>query len=281
MLETLVLFFTAGAVFFLTSLVVVILSRAYARYEERYLAKRINDLSDMFFFVDRKQLAVLTVAVAAIGATLGLLLAGPVVTLVLLAAGMLSPTLLVRFYRLRRVKLFERQLVDALSGMSAALRSGLTFYQAMEETARIAPAPLSQELALAVREMRLGTSSDEALDNLAARVDSDDLRLVVTAVNTARTLGGNLAEIFDTLAGTIRERFRIEGRVRSLTAQGRLQALFIGAMPILVWLAFDAIRPDLTRPMMQHWFGYAILGVVVGMEVLGVFFIRRVIAVRV
>jgi tight adherence protein B len=281
MFETLVLFFTAGAVFFLTTLVVMILRRAYARYEERYLARRINDLSDMFFFVDEKQLAVLTVAVTAIGATLGLLLFGPVMTVVLTILGFFSPTLLVRFYRQRRVKLFERQLVDALSGMSSAFRSGLTFYQAMEEVARVAPAPLAQEFALVVREMRLGIATEEALENLGKRVESDDLALVVTSVTTSRTLGGNLAEMFDTLASTIRERFRIEGRVRALTAQGRLQGLIIGAMPVLVWVGFDSIRPDLTRPMMEHWFGYTMVAVVVVMELLGAFFISRIIAVRI
>ena len=96
-----------------------------------------------------------------------------------------------------------------------------------------------------------------------------------------RALGGNLAEMLDTLSRTIRERFRIEGRIRSLTAQGKLQGIIMGLMPVLVWLAFDALRPDLTRPMMRHWFGYAMVGTVIVMELLGAFFIRRIIAIRV
>lgn len=280
-MDILVLLMTAGAVFFLTVVVIDVLRRAFAQYEERYLARRVSDLSEMFFFVGPRQLVILTVAITALGGALGLLLFGPVVTVVLVGLGAASPTLLVRFYRARRVKLFERQLVDALGGLAAALRAGMTFQQALEEIGRTASAPLSQEFGLTVREIRLGASTEEALESLASRVGSDDLQLVVTAVNTARSLGGNLAEMFDRIASTIRERFRIEGRIRALTAQGRLQGVVIGAMPILVWLAFDAIRPDLTRPMLSHWFGYTMIGLVLVMEALGTLFIRRVIAIRV
>jgi tight adherence protein B len=280
-LDLLLLTFSAGAVFFLVVLIIGVLRHAYEQYEERYLAKTITDLSEMFFFVGPGQLVILTLAITAIGGTIGVLLLGPVLTMILVFLGLLSPTLLVRFYRMRRVKLFERQLVDALVGMSSAFRAGMTLYQAMEEVAKTSSVPLSQELALTVREVRLGKTTDEALENLAQRVDSDDLRIVVTGINTARSIGGNMAEMLDTLSNTIRERFRIEGRIRSLTAQGKLQGIIIGLMPILVWLGFDLVRPDLTRPMMQHWFGYAMVAVVVVMELLGAFFIRRVIAIRV
>mgnify|MGYP006271172343 CR=1 FL=1 len=280
-IDLLVLFFTAGAVFFLSIVVVMVLRRAYARYEEEYLAKRISDLSEMFFFVGPRQLVVLTVAITAIGAILGLLLFGPVLTVLAVALGLASPTLLVRFYRARRVKLFDRQLVDALTGMSSAFRAGMTLRQAMEEVSKTAQPPLSQEFALAVREMRVGTATEAALDNLARRVGSDDLTLVVNGMNTARSVGGNLAEMFDTIATTIRERFRIEGRIRTLTAQGRLQGLVVGLMPVIVWIGFDFMRPDLTRPMMGHWFGYMVVGLVVVMELLGAFFIRRVVSIKV
>lgn len=280
-LNLLVLLFTGGAVFFMALLIIGVLRQAYAQYEERYLAKHITDLSEMFFFVGPQQLFILTIAVTTIAAALGLLLLGPILTIIICITGLLTPTLLVRFYRARRVKLFERQLVDALVGMASAFRAGMTFYQAMDEVAKTARVPLSQELALTVREMRVGLSTEEALENLADRVASDDLRIVVTAVNTARAVGGNMAEMFDRVSATIRERFRIEGRIRSLTAQGRLQGIIMGLMPVLVWLAFDSLRPDLTRPMMAHWFGYFIVLCVVFMEVLGAFFIRRIIAIKV
>lgn len=276
-----VLLLAAVAAFFLALVVIGVLRRAIDDYQERYLAKRVSDLSEMFFFVGPRQLIILTIAVTSFGAALGLLLLGPILTAVLVMLGLATPTLLVRFYAARRIKLFERQLVDALAGMASAMRAGMTLYQAMEETAKSAPAPLAQEFALTVRELRLGTATDDALDNLAKRVQSDDLALVATSLATARSMGANMAEMLDTIAVTIRERFRIEGRIRSLTAQGRLQGIVLAGMPLVVWVGFDAIRPDLTRPMMEHWFGYAMVALVVALEALGAYFIRRVVTIRV
>ena len=280
-LQLLVLIFTALAMFLLTMVVIGIFERALAQYEEHYVARHITDLSDMFFFIDARQLVLLTAAVTALAGGFGFLLLGPVSTCLLVIAGLCFPAVLVRFYRQRRVRLFERQLLDALTGMASAFRAGMTLYQSMEEVAKHARVPLSQEFSLTVREMRLGKSSDDALGNLAKRVQSDDLAIVVTAAITARTLGGNMADMFDTISHTLRERFRIEGRIRALTAQGRLQGIIMGLMPLVVWWGFDWVRPDLTRPMMHHAFGYAVFAVVLVLELLGGFFIRRIIAVRV
>jgi len=280
-LSLLALLFTAASVFFLVVVVTGVLNKAYEQYQEQYVARHINDLSDMFFFVGPEQLAVLTLAITAMGASVGLLFFGPVMTLVLTGVGLCTPSLLVRFYRHRRVRLIERQLVDALSAMAGAMRAGMNLYQGMEEVASTSQPPLSQELSLTVREMRLGMPTDEAMDNLAERVGSDDLSLVVTSVNTGRALGANMAEMFDTISDTIRKRFRMEGRIRSLTSQGKLQGVVMGGMPIVVWVGFDWVRPDLTRPMMEHWFGVLIVLLVIIMELLGAFFIRRVIAIKV
>ena len=84
----------------------------------------------------------------------------------------------------------------------------------------------------------------------------------MTSVNTARTLGANMAEMFDTISETILGRLRMEGRIRSLTAQGKLQGIVMGAMPLIVWIGFDWVRPDLTRPMMEHWFGALVVALV-------------------
>ena len=121
-LPLLTLLFTAASVFFLAVVVVGVLNKAYEQYQEQYLAKHINDLSDMFFFVGPQQLAILTLAITAMGATLGLLFFGPILTVVLTGLGCFTPTLLVRFYRRRRVTMIERQLVDALGAMSSAMR---------------------------------------------------------------------------------------------------------------------------------------------------------------
>lgn len=271
---------TAGAVFVIALAAALVLARGWQRYRRAYLERTASDLASMFLFVDARQLLALTIVVTTLAAAVGVAL-GPVVTLGLSAAGLATPTVVVRVYRARRVRRFDRQLALALDSLSAALRSGLSLPQALDEVARGAQSPLAQELRLTVREVRLGTPTERALEALAARVGSEELELVVTSINTVRGLGGNLSELFDTLAATLRERFRIEGRIKALTAQGKLQGSIVGALPVAVWLAFDAVRPDLTRPMMGHWFGAAVVALVLVLELLGAVVIRRIVAIRV
>ena len=132
-----------------------------------------------------------------------------------------------------------------------------------------------------VKELKLGVPQEEALVNMAERVGSEDLQLVVTATNIARQVGGNMAEMFDTISGTIRERFRLEGRIRALTAQGKLQGWVVGAMPLILGLVLNMMRPDLMEPMLHSGFGYALVGLVAVMEVVGIFLIRRIVAIEV
>jgi tight adherence protein B len=112
-------------------------------------------------------------------------------------------------------------------------------------------------------------------------VSSDDLQLVVTSTNVARQLGGNMAEMYDIISSTIRERFRLEGRIRALTAQGKLQGWVVGAMPLTLGLVLNMMRPDLMEPMLHSNFGYALIGIVIVMEVIGIFMIRKIVAIDV
>src|SRR5437868_14355744 len=116
--------------------------------------------------------------------------------------------------------------------------------------------PLSMEFGLFVEEAKLGVPIEEALVNMCKRVGSDDLELVVTATNIARQLGGNMAEMFETISGTIRERFRLEGKIDAITSQGRMQGWIVSSMPLFMGLILNYMRPDLMGPMMNHMFGY-------------------------
>src|SRR5690606_16644859 len=120
-------------------------------------------------------------------------------------------------------------------------------------------APLSQEFGLFVKEVKLGVPLEEALVNMARRVGSDDLDLVVTSTNIARQLGGNMAEMFETISATIRERFRLEGKIDALTSQGKLQGWIVASMPLLLGMVLDKMRPDLTEPMFNHLFGMVLV----------------------
>ncbi len=194
-------------------------------------------------------------------------------------AGLILPTYIIRWLRKRRVRQFEGQMVDALDQMAAALRAGLSMQQAMDNVAKEATAPLGQEFSLTMRELKLGVPMDEALVNMADRVGSDDLRLVVTASNICRQLGGNMAEMFETIATTVRERFRLEGKIRALTAQGKLQGWVVASLPLVLGWVLNYMRPDLVQPMLNSWFGYGLIAAIATMELLGILMIRRIVAI--
>jgi tight adherence protein B len=258
-----------------------VIAVAYSRYRERYIDRSARELGGMFLFVEPRAVLVLNGAALLAGVLGGLAVAGPVLALLLGVAGFAAPQLAVSLVRSRRRAAFERQLPDALQSVAAALRAGLTFQQAAEQLARDTPAPLGQELALFGREVRLGLPVEDALLALAERVRSEDLELTVTAVNIARQLGGNLGEILETIAATIRERFRLEGKVRALTAQGKLQGAIVAALPPLLALVMDHLRPDLVRPMLAHAFGWVLVAAVALMEAVGIVLIRKIVRIEV
>src|SRR6185437_15943440 len=158
---------------------------------------------------------------------------------------------------------------------------GLTFPQAIEHVAREAQPPLSQEFSLFVKEIKLGVPLEEALVNMSKRVGSDDLELVVVSTNISRHLGGNMAAMFETISGTIRERFRLEGKIDALTSQGRMQGWIVAALPLLLGLVLNYMRPALMEPMMDHIFGYVLVALILIMEGMGILIIRRIVNIDV
>jgi tight adherence protein B len=205
----------------------------------------------------------------------------PLVAVAALIFGFYLPMLLVRYYRRRRIKSFNTQLVDALQAMANAFKAGLTFPQAIEHISREAMSPLGQEFGLFVKEVKLGVPLEEALINMGKRVGSEDLDLVVVSTNIARQLGGNMAEMFETISATIRERFRLEGKIDAITSQGRMQGWIVSALPIALGVALNYMRPDLMEPMLDHWFGMVLIAAIILMEFLGIVIIRKIVAIDV
>jgi tight adherence protein B len=268
-----------AAVFFATVVIFSVLRAAYARYQERYLAKAIEDLSGMFLFLDRRQMLTLNACSILLLGTVGYVLVNPLACAICAASGVFFPRLLVSFYRKRRIRRFNVELVDALQSMASALRAGLTFTQAVEHVSKESSAPLAQEFGLLVKEVKLGVPLDQAMTGMAQRVGSEDLELIVVSANIARSLGGNMAEMFETISRTIRERFRLEGKIDAMTSQGRLQGWIVAAMPLALAVVLNFMRPDLMQPMLGHPFGYVLLASIAILETLGILWIRRIVQV--
>jgi tight adherence protein B len=277
MLAGIVLLLVTGSVFFFSLVIFTVLAKAYEQYQERYVAKSMNDLSDMFLFIDARQMLVLNIASMCLLGILSYIIFNPILCVGATIFGFFLPMLMVKHYRKRRIKKFNVQLVDALQAMANAFKAGLTFPQAIEHVAREAMPPLSQEFGLFVKEVKLGVPLEEALVNMAKRVGSDDLELVVVSTNIARMLGGNMAEMFETISTVIRERFRLEGKIDALTSQGKLQGWIVASMPAVLGMVLNAMRPDLMEPMMDHIFGYVLVSIIAVMEILGILIIRRIV----
>ena len=206
---------------------------------------------------------------------------GLAVALALGAGAFCLPRLIVNWLRARRLGRFDLQLLEALPMMSNALRAGFSINQAFESVAEGTDAPMHQEISLFLQQLRVGVPFSEALEALERRVGSEDLTLVCTAIDIARRSGGNLTEIFDTIAETIRARLRIRQHVRTLTAQGRLQGLIIGAMPFLLGIGMAIFKPSLMMPFVCSLVGAGTIAAVVLLVALGGWMIRRIVTIDV
>lgn len=204
------------------------------------------------------------------------------ITAALLAfiAGIAAGMILLRLRIQRRQKLFTNQLGDMLTMVANALRAGFSFLQAFELIAKEMPAPMSTEAQQVINEINLGGTLENALNNMQKRVESDDFELVITSVLIQRQVGGNLAQILDTISETIEERIRMRREVLSLTAQGRLSGMVLAALPPVLAVLISVISPGYMAPLLENEVGKYIIAGCVVMELIGFIIIRRIVDIK-
>ena len=171
--------------------------------------------------------------------------------------------------------------MPALTTITNSLRTGFSLPKAFQLIAADMPKPICQEFGIVVQELRLGIETEEGLNNLLERLPSQDLDLMVTSVAISNQVGGNLAEVFDRIAKTIRERHRIEGRIDALTAQGKIQGILVSLLPIFVAVMLYWIDPEMMRPLYMTLVGRMVIGAMIVMEALGFFFIWKITNIEV
>ena len=208
-----------------------------------------------------------------------------------LIVGLQLPRWIISYLASRRMRAFDNQLSDTLNLWVSALRSGYSVLQAMETIATELPAPVSKEFERVVQEVRLGLSLEQALFNMYRRVPSEDLDLVITAVNIQREVGGNLTEVLENISFTIRERVRIKGEIRTLTAQGRASGWIISLLPVILGFILYRINPGYVSElwvMEGPWIlpnivpcGWPVIALSVIMIILGAAAIRRIVDIEV
>jgi tight adherence protein B len=215
-------------------------------------------------------------------------LRNPLILLVGLLVGFMLPRFWLNRRKSGRIKAFNKQLPDTITLIANALRAGSSFLQAIELVVREGRPPVSSEFNRVIREVNLGLAFDVALENMVRRVRSDDLELMATAISIQHTVGGNLAEILDSIAFTIRERVRIKGEISTLTAQQRMSGYVVGFLPIgLAGFLFIA-APSFMEPLFMNPPGF--LGLPLGVLILflggvsmfiGFMLIRKIVDIEV
>ena len=197
--------------------------------------------------------------------------------------GFFLPRLYVKRQQAVRLTKFNDQLGDMLNLMVNGLRAGYSTMQAMEAVSRELPSPISDEFRRVVQEMQIGIPMDKALENLLRRIPSEDLDFVITAINVQREVGGNLSEILDTISFTIRERVRIKGEIRVMTAQVRMSGLVLALIPVILAVALWFISPDYIGGFFSRGpvCGWIAIATIVGMIVAGYFVMMKIADIEV
>jgi tight adherence protein B len=180
-----------------------------------------------------------------------------------------------------RLKRFGNQLPDALDLLSSSVKAGQSLNAAVQNVADEMPDPIADEFKILADELTFGVTFDEALQHLVARVNTPDVRFFCSALMIQKETGGSLAEVLDGLQKTIRERFRILGQVKTLTAQGKLSGLIVGMLPVALCAIIYSINPDYMHPLFTDPFGRKLILVGLTMQMIGVFVIFRIVNIKV
>jgi tight adherence protein B len=268
------------------------LREAMSGVGDTYSQQAARELENLFLFIPAHRISGISQSAALLGFVTGFLvfgnmtspaglLGGGVAGMVIASLIRLIPGVVIRILKQRRLEKFNLQLTEALVTMSNALRAGFSIQQAFETIVQEGRKPIAQEFGVFVQQTRVGVRFEDALRNLEERVGSDDLTLMIRAVEIARQTGGNLTEVFDIIAVTIRERMRIEGRIKSMTAMGRLQGIVVGLIPLFLLGALTMLDPA----MMMHFFtsveGIAILVLVLILLTIGFLVIRKIVNIEI
>lgn len=252
------------------------------RYRASFTQRVRFQAREFFLFIDPRQLFIANLAATAlIGAAAWLAFDSVVALLPVLALMAVVPRLLYAWMRKRRQFKFEEQLPDALMMLAGGMRAGAGLSSALNQLVAEARAPLAQEFSLMLREQRLGVTLEQSLNNLSRRMPTQTTTLVVSAMRIAVETGGGLAETLERTSHTIRNRLQMEGKIRALTAQGKMQAWVVGLLPLFLMFILNKMEPEAMGELWNTPLGWGVLAVIVFLEFMGVYVVRKIVTIDV
>ncbi|MBD3263844.1 MAG: hypothetical protein GF375_01925 [Candidatus Omnitrophica bacterium] len=250
---------------------VTFLLNKWEEAQKRKAEDTASQFEEMFIFLHRRMLVVLYIVVPLFVAVIGYILTRKLwIIPIFLLIGASFPFLLVRFLDKRRRRKFVNQLVDALMIMNSCLKGGLTLVQSFEVLAEEMTPPMSQEISLLSREIKVGVTLEEALIRLDKRMPSEEMTLVSSAILVARETGGDLTKVFSRLVETIRDRLKLKELVSTLTLQARLQAIIISALGPIFFYVVNKINPGHFEVMWKDDVGRMFLFIAIVLQILGI-----------
>ncbi len=259
-----------------------VLRGAYLGWRAAFTQTAKVSLEDMFVFVDPKSVFHVNVGIFLFLPVVVYLVTGaPGFALVAALAGAALPRLTWAVMRRRRRARLTVQLPDGLNMMSGSLRAGASLQMALGMVVNEAPAPLCQEFSLLLREQRLGLALEDSLRGMSQRLDMEEVDLFVSALTIAKEVGGNLSEILERLAATLRQKATMEGKIRALTSQGKLQGIIVGLLPLFLAGVLYAMDPVTMLPLFTTAYGWGVLAVVFVLLLLGAVFIKKIVTIDV
>ena len=282
LLKYFVLFMAAGAATFTAWSILQPLSEWWDRYLTKWSRWMQLELTAMHQEQPRNRCRQILAYSVLVMSILGFLVNFSVFfALVFAGLGLVVPRWGISYLRARRFRRINEQLGEALTLVSNCLRSGLSLQQGVESVVTEMEAPIAEEFATVVKETKLGLPLDDALKSLAERVPTPDLDMVVTSIVTIRETGANLAEVFDVIAHTVRERKKVEGKIEAMTAEGKTQGVVMCAVPPVLIVTFYFLDPTLIAPLFNTVLGVMMLMVIAAMDALGMWMILNTVKIDV
>ena len=283
MLELVLLMLVVVAAATATGFAILMGIRAWLkRQENKAQTAASTDLAAMFIFIDPAKIYQYSLGLLVL-VPIGLYFLFKSPPIAILGGGFIAflPGFTVTYLKKNRATTFERQLPDALLMISGGMRAGASLAVALESMVKEQKPPLAQEFDLMLREQRLGVDFDTALSNMEKRMPLPDFTLLVAAMRITREVGGNFAEILESLSHTIRRKQDMEGKIKALTAQGKLQGIVMSMLPLFLMGALTLMEPAAMAPLYDTFLGWGVLLVVGVMITIGYLGIRKIVNIDV
>ena len=251
-------------------------------YKENFTDEASANASKMFMSVDPQRLFRLNLAALVIAPAIIFLLFRDVATTVAIAVAIVVlPSYWYRSKKARRLRLIEHQLPDALAMVAGSLRAGSSLNIALENLVTEQSPPLAQEFDMLLKEQRLGVELEVALANMEERIPLQDFSMLATALRINREVGGNLADTISSLGETLRRKGTMEGKIKSLTAQGQMQGYVMTGLPLLLGVLLNFLEPEAMSKLWTTGIGWAVMAVIVVMLALGYTMIKKITSIEV